>query len=172
VNHPQSHHHKGGEGLSQMGEKRSEKSRVIQFRVQNEPNSEMEKCDGTEPYISNPYQLVPVNECKVDHVTNTYRYDELCKKFKDVFCNQEVGCISQPYDIKLSDNAAPAVHAPRKTPFTLTDKVVTELHRMEKLNVLKKVDEATEWVNSMTVTEKPGGQIRICIDPTRGGGTS
>ncbi|KAL5264194.1 hypothetical protein ACHWQZ_G005321 [Mnemiopsis leidyi] len=166
VNHPQSHHHKGGEGLSQMGEKKSEKSRVIQFRVQNEPNSEMEKCDGTEPYISNPYQLVPVNECKVDHVTNTYRYDELCKKFKDVFCNQEVGCISQPYDIKLSDNAAPAVHAPRKTPFTLTDKVVTELHRMEKLNVLKKVDEATEWVNSMTVTEKPGGQIRICIDPT------
>ena len=40
------------------------------------------------------------------------------------------------------------------------------LHRMVKLNVIKKVDEATEWVNSMTVTEKPNGQIRVCLDPT------
>jgi len=105
-------------------------------------------------------------ESKVDYVTNTFRYDELCKEFKDVFSAKEVGLINQPYDIKLKENVTPAVHAPRKTPFTLTDKVVKELKRMEDLNVLKKVDEATEWVNSMTVTEKPGGKIRICIDPT------
>ena len=37
---------------------------------------------------------------------------------------------------------------------------------MEKRGVIKKVDEATEWVNSMTVTEKTNGQIRVCLDPT------
>ena len=37
---------------------------------------------------------------------------------------------------------------------------------MEKRGVVKKVDEATEWVNSMTLAEKTNGQIRVCLDPT------
>ena len=36
---------------------------------------------------------------------------------------------------------------------------------MERLNVIEKVQEATEWVNSMVVITKPNGKLRICIDP-------
>ena len=36
---------------------------------------------------------------------------------------------------------------------------------MERLNVIEKVQEATEWVNSMVVIAKPNGKLRICIDP-------
>ena len=165
--------HKGGAENSLMGEeqwgKQCEKSRVNKSRVQSEPSSEQVKSDGLKPYIPNPYPSVQASESTervVEQVTNTSRYEELSRQFADVFSNQEVGCISQPYDIKLVENSTPAVHAPRRTPFTLADKVKNELHRMEKLNVLKKVDEATEWVNSMTVTEKPNGQIRVCLDPT------
>ena len=99
-------------------------------------------------------------------MTNTLRYKDLCNEFPDVFDENKVGCISQPYEIKLKENVVPAVHAPRKTPITLTDRVIAELKRMEKLKVLKKVEEATEWVNSMTVTEKSNGHIWVCHDPT------
>ena len=36
---------------------------------------------------------------------------------------------------------------------------------MERLNVIEKIDEPTEWVNSMAVVVKPNGKLRICIDP-------
>ena len=36
---------------------------------------------------------------------------------------------------------------------------------MEKLDVIEKIDEPTEWVNSMVTVIKPNGKIRICIDP-------
>ena len=144
-------------------------------RVISEPSSEQVESDGLKPYIPNPYPSVQASESTervVEQVTNTFRYEnfhiryeELSRQFADVFSNQEVGCISQPYDMKLVENSTPALHAPRRTPFTLADKVKNELHRMEKLNVLQKVDEATEWVNSMTVTEKPNGQIRVCLNP-------
>ena len=48
---------------------------------------------------------------------------------------------------------------------TLRPKVRQELAWMKKLNVIEKVYEATEWVNSMVVITKPNGKLRICIDP-------
>jgi hypothetical protein len=57
------------------------------------------------------------------------------------------------------------VHAARKTPVSLRDKVKRELERMEKLNIIRRVDEPTEWVNSLVVVPKPNGEVRICLDP-------
>ena len=145
---PYQSHHKDGVDFPQVVRNKPDKSRVDKFQVLIEP------CR---------YESV---ECPVNLVTNTYRYDELRKEFWDVFSSQEVGCIGLPYDIKLKENVTPAVHAPRKTPFTLREKTINELHRMEKWGTIKKVDEATEWVNSMTVSEKTNEQIRVCLDPT------
>ena len=36
---------------------------------------------------------------------------------------------------------------------------------MEELDVIEKVEEATDWVNSMVTIVKPNGSLRICIDP-------
>jgi hypothetical protein len=36
---------------------------------------------------------------------------------------------------------------------------------MEKTGVITRVDEPTEWVNSLVVVEKPNGQLRLCLDP-------
>lgn len=47
----------------------------------------------------------------------------------------------------------------------LVDKLKKELQRMEKLNVTEKVDKPTEWVNSMTMVEKPNGKLQTCLDP-------
>ncbi|KAL5253009.1 hypothetical protein ACHWQZ_G015688, partial [Mnemiopsis leidyi] len=43
--------------------------------------------------------------------------------------------------------------------------VKNELNRMQTLGVMTKVDEPTEWVNSVVVVKQPG-KLRICLDPT------
>ena len=54
------------------------------------------------------------------------------------------------------------VHPPRKVPVTLRPKIQQELSRMKGLDVIQKVDEPTDWVNSMMTVIKP---LRVCIDP-------
>ena len=56
------------------------------------------------------------------------------------------------------------VHAPRKVPVALHDRVKEELQRMENDGVIKKQEEPTDWVNSMVIVETPK-KLRICIDP-------
>ena len=36
---------------------------------------------------------------------------------------------------------------------------------MEQLNIIEKVEDSTDWVNSMLTIIKPSGKLRICIDP-------
>ena len=56
------------------------------------------------------------------------------------------------------------MHAARKIPVSLTDKVKREIERMEKLNIIRGVDEPTEWVNFMVVVPKPNDEVKICLD--------
>ena len=57
------------------------------------------------------------------------------------------------------------VHSPRKIPVPQREKVVEELKRMEKLVVIVRQEEPTEWMNSLVVVQKPNGSVRLCIDP-------
>lgn len=36
---------------------------------------------------------------------------------------------------------------------------------MEKLGVIRKAEEPTEWMSSLVVVEKPNGKVRLCLDP-------
>ena len=36
---------------------------------------------------------------------------------------------------------------------------------MEQLGAIEKVDQPTEWVNSIVIVEKEDGNLRICLDP-------
>ena len=69
------------------------------------------------------------------------------------------------YTMELKPEVQPVVHAARKVTVALREKVKAELDRMEKLNVISKVDEPTKWVNSMVVVPKPNGAVRICLNP-------
>ena len=45
--------------------------------------------------------------------------------------------------------------------------VKTELERMEKLGVIAKVQQPTDWCAGMVIVPKPNGTIRICVDLTK-----
>ena len=80
-------------------------------------------------------------------------------------CFGELGCLSSVHHIEIDETVKPVVHPPRKVPYALLDRLKKELDKMVKLGVIKPVTEPTKWVNSMVIVEKPGGNLRICLDP-------
>ena len=100
---------------------------------------------------------------RVEGINSQHVSDPL-NDFADVFTG--LGCVSNVvHHINIKPNVEPVVHPPRRVPVTLRPAVKAELERMEQLNVIEKIDEPTEWVNSMAVVVKPNGKLRICIDP-------
>ena len=84
----------------------------------------------------------------------------------------------EPYKLRLKPDAVPAKHRSRKVPVHLQDAFHEEVERLVKIDVLEKVTEPTEWVNSFVIVEKvidssnahsPNHvikkSIRLCIDP-------
>ncbi|XP_063955009.1 uncharacterized protein K02A2.6-like [Lytechinus pictus] len=87
---------------------------------------------------------------------------EMLSKY-DVF--DGLGRVEGEQHIHLRPEAQPVIHPPRRVPVALREKVKLELERMEKLGVIVKETQPTQWVNSMVVVAKKSGKVRICIDP-------
>ena len=60
----------------------------------------------------------------------------------------------EPYKLRLKPDAVPAKHRPRKVPVHLQDAFHEEVEWLVKIDVLEKVTEPTEWVNSFVIVEK------------------
>lgn len=95
-------------------------------------------------------------------VNNRKSSEEILNRFEDLF--DGLGCLPGKHTIKIDKEVSPVVHAPRKVPFALKKKVKVELDKMEKQGVIEKVNEPTDWVNSMVVVEKPN-KVRVVLDP-------
>ena len=61
--------------------------------------------------------------------------------------------------MQLEENSTPVIHAPRKIPVLLKSKLKIELDGMEAAGVIEKVEEPTEWVNSLVVIENQDGSL-------------
>ncbi|XP_064646192.1 uncharacterized protein LOC135499377 [Lineus longissimus] len=85
-------------------------------------------------------------------------------EYKDIF--EGLGCLDVPeHHIEIDPSVKPVIHAPRKFPIAMQDRFKTQLDRLVGMNVLKKVDEPTDWVNSIVLVEKSDKSLRICLDP-------
>ena len=89
--------------------------------------------------------------------------ETIVDQYTDVF--RGFGVLPYTYKIQLKDDAQPVIHAPRRVPAALREKLKQELDRMTSLGVIKRVEEPTEWVNSMVCVKKPNGDLRVCMDP-------
>ena len=98
----------------------------------------------------------------------TYAIDStqqnIVSDYADLF--KGVGLFTGTCSIHFKENAVPVVNPPRRVPLALRDKLKDELDSMVKNDIITKVTEATDWVNSLVVIEKPKtGKLRICLDP-------
>ena len=92
------------------------------------------------------------NDKPPDNKDQTRTSEKIMAQYADVF--QGLGCLDGEYHIEVDHSVRPVVHPPRRVPFALKNKLRAELERMEKLNVITKVTEATAWVSSVVVTER------------------
>ena len=84
--------------------------------------------------------------------------EDLLEEYNDVF--NGLGCIRDAkHHIKIKPSHTPVVHPPRRVPVILRPKFKQELKRMEQLNVIQRVHEPTDWVNSMVIITKPNGKL-------------
>lgn len=72
-------------------------------------------------------------------------------EFADVFTG--IGLFPHECTIHIDPNAVPVVHPPRHVPLALRDHLKVDLQNMEKQQIIVKVTEPTEWVNSMVAAE-------------------
>ena len=115
-----------------------------------------------QPLLSRPACCALGIIAKVEEVASS-NGDRYRKKHPNLF--QGLGCMSGEYDIKLDPNVKPFnVTTPRRVPIPMLPKVEAELRRMEKMGVIEKVDQPTEWCSPMVVVPKSNGKVRICGD--------
>ena len=79
-------------------------------------------------------------------------------------CFGQLGLLLEKYHIRVNTDISPVIHSARRINLALRDKVDTELDKMLKLGITVPVNEPTEWVNQLVVTEKPNRKLRICLD--------
>ena len=63
------------------------------------------------------------------------------------------------YHIRLDPEVSPVVHAPCKVPIELKDGLQAELCEMESQDIIAKVMQPTDWVNSLVIREKENGDF-------------
>lgn len=104
---------------------------------------------------------------KVDGITaglTVINADSTKKEFKDVF-EGEIGLIKVfEYKFKLKPGYKGQIVPCRNVPFIVYDMYKKELDKLERLEILKKIDESTDMENAVVLVRKPSGSLRICLD--------
>lgn len=102
---------------------------------------------------------IRLDKGKRPNINNTCLLDE----YSDLF--EGIGCLKGESNIYLKNDAVPVVHASRKVPLALLPKLKNKLQELEKMDIIIKVNEPSDWVNSLVIVNKPDGDIRLCLDP-------
>ena len=69
------------------------------------------------------------------------------------------------YYFNCDNNVTTVQCPPRRNTFALTDKVKAELDSMVAQHVIELVNQHSDWINSIVITSKKNGDVRICLDP-------
>ncbi|CAG9836256.1 unnamed protein product [Diabrotica balteata] len=90
-------------------------------------------------------------------------HESIIEKNKQVFAG--LGCLPNVCHLEIDKNIKPIIEPPRRIPFSLHDKLKEEFNRMLSTGIIEKVNEASEWINSIVLVEKSNKSLRVCLDP-------
>jgi len=88
-------------------------------------------------------------------------HSDWAEEYKEVF--KGVGRLPGEHKIKLRVNAEPVIHPARKVPVALKERLKEKLDTLIREGIIRKVEEPTEWVNSLVIVEKPDGDLSVMI---------
>ena len=117
------------------------------------------------PPASKPSAYIP-SDMPITERPSIKSKEQLRAMYPECFTNgPENHFPNYKYHITLQPGATGKIHPPRRQPIELQEPIKKELERMIRRGAITKVNEPTDWVNSMTVATKANGDIRICLDP-------
>lgn len=90
---------------------------------------------------------------------------DLKKAYPDQF--DKIGNFNGTPKIILKEDAEPFIDPPRKCNIHIKDKLQAELNKLVKQDVIRKVDEHTDWCSSLAYSTKKVISLRICPDPKK-----
>ena len=102
------------------------------------------------------------------HVVNSINMSQasmpldVLTKYKDVF--EGLGCLPGEHHLEADPSCRPVKHTPRRVAIPLKAELKAHIEALEKIQVLKKVTQPTDWISSEVVVRK-GDKLRLCIDP-------
>lgn len=97
-------------------------------------------------------------------VVNTSNTEKIVTEFHPLF--QGTGCLARQYRMVLRNDATPVVQ-PARVPLALREPLREELERMERADIIRKVNGPTDWVSPLIIVRKKDGKLRVCMDPRR-----
>ena len=124
------------------------------------------------------FHVIPSNDCTIlgknasEHLgyvkrvyvmINKSTKEEILEKYEDVF--KGLGNFSTSYQIQLKADARPVIQATRTVLYPKQAKLKEPLDKMTAQGIIADVDQPTDWVSNLVITEKPDGSMRICLDP-------
>ena len=119
--------------------------------------------------VTGPAVIGNIVTINVDHISPSMptisNIDDLTQLDPNQF--DTIGSFEGTAMLMLKDDAVPFIDTPRKCPFYIKDELKAEIDKMEGQQVIRKVDEHTDWVSSLAYTTKRDGSLRICLDPQK-----
>ena len=107
--------------------------------------------------------LLEVNLGEVNLLKSDCLLQTVLDKHHSVF-NDELGCMKEmKVKLLIDSTAKPKFFKPRNVPFTLGDKVETELQRLESLGIISPV-KFSKWAAPIVPVVKKNGAVHICGD--------
>ena len=109
------------------------------------------------------YENIAIVQGTNDQSPKVNSKSDVLESYNDVF--KGLGKMPGKVHLQTDSSVDPVVMPPRRVPIAVKEKLKHELDRLEKMNVITKVTEPTEWVSSLVTVQKSSGKIRVCIDP-------
>ncbi|VDI71448.1 Hypothetical predicted protein [Mytilus galloprovincialis] len=102
--------------------------------------------------------IVPVISSVAD------KHEILCNKYSDVF--NGIGKLKdEKVKIHIDGSVKPVIQPHRRIPFHIRKQVEAELEKLEKQDIIEKVDGPTPWVSPIVVAPKPKNKNEIRLMP-------
>ncbi|XP_054723430.1 uncharacterized protein K02A2.6-like [Uloborus diversus] len=95
--------------------------------------------------------------------SNELSLKKLLEEYKEIFDGKLGEINNHEVKLNLKPNSQPIFCRSRPVPFTLKNRVESEIDRLEKEGIIEKVD-TSEWATPVVPIVKTDGSIRLCAD--------